>query len=163
MPEGLLPVSAPEDGAGPTDPQAVVEAFLAALAASDAEAASALLDDDVVYVNVGLPTVRGRAQVDKALHLLDRPGSGFEVYLHAVSADGQAVLTERTDVILIGRLRIQFWVWGRFDVRDGRITLWRDSFDFLDVLRGTVRGAVGIVAPGLRPAPPRGADAAPGR
>jgi limonene-1,2-epoxide hydrolase len=93
---------------------------------------------------------------------LERPDTGFEVYLHSISADGDVVLTERTDVITLGRFRAQFWVWGRFDVRDGAITLWRDSFDFLDVAKGIVRGLLGIVMPSLRPAPPA-LDDPPGR
>ena len=84
------------------------------------------------------------------------------MYLHSISADGPVVLTERTDVIILGPFRSQFWVWGRFDVHDGRITLWRDSFDFLDVVRAIVRGLVGIVVPALRPGPP-GPDDPPGR
>jgi limonene-1,2-epoxide hydrolase len=141
----------------------VVEAFLASLAASDVERSAALVDDDIDYVNVGLPAVHGRDEMAKVFGLLDRPNAGFEVYLHAISADGPVVLTERTDVILIGRMRIQFWVWGRFDVHDGRITLWRDSFDVVDILRGTVRGLVGMAVPALRPKPPSGSDTAPGR
>jgi limonene-1,2-epoxide hydrolase len=163
MPTGLLPRATPETSALPTDPQEVVEAFLASLAASDVERSAALVDDEIDYVNVGLPAVHGRDEMTQVFGLLDRPNAGFEVYLHAISADGPVVLTERTDVILIGPLRIQFWVWGRFDVHDGRITLWRDSFDFVDVLRGTVRGLVGTVVPGLRPKPPSGLDTAPGR
>lgn len=134
-----------------------------ALADSDLDRAVALLDDDVVYTNVGLPSIRGRDNVAKALGGLQRPSFGFEVYLHAISADGPVVLTERTDVLILGSCRSQFWVWGRFDVHDGRITLWRDSFDFVDVLRGTVRGLAGMVIPSLRPSAPSGPDAAPGR
>lgn len=159
MPTGLLPTPAER----PTsDPQAVAESFLAALAAADLDGAMSLLADDVVYTNVGLPTIRGRDQVARVLGGLQRPNSSFEVYLHAVSADGPVVLTERTDVIVLGPVRTQFWVWGRFDVHDGRITLWRDSFDFLDVTRATVRGLLGAVLPALRPAPPR-PGGAPGR
>jgi limonene-1,2-epoxide hydrolase len=37
-----------------------------------------------------------------------------------------------------------FWVCGTFEVRDGRITLWRDRFDYADLtwafLRGTAAG-----------------------
>jgi len=163
MATGLLPRSVPAGSAPPTDPQAVVEAFLASLADSDVERSAALIHDDIDYVNVGLPAVHGRDEMAKVFALLDRPSAGFEVYLHAISADGPVVLTERTDVILIGGLRIQFWVWGRFDVHDGRITLWRDSFDFLDIAKGTVRGLVGLIVPGLRPSAPSGQDAAPGR
>jgi len=162
MPDGLLPSTPPGGVATVTDPQAVAGAFLAAMAAGDAAGASALVDEDIVYVNVGLPAIRGRRAVDKVLRLLDRPGTGFEVYLHAVSAEGPVVLTERTDVLLKGRLRVQFWVWGRFEVHDGKITLWRDSFDYLDIARATVRGLIAVLVPSLRPAPPA-LDAPPGR
>jgi len=164
MADGLLPEAAPA-GAATTlaDPQAVVEAFLAALADGDVDTAKALLDDDVEYVNVGLPAIRGREQMDKVAGFFERPEIGFEVYLHAISADGPTVLTERTDVLLVKRMRVQFWVCGRFDVHDGKITLWRDAFDYVDVLRGTVRGLVGLVRPDLEPKAPGDLRAAPGR
>ncbi len=135
---------------------------MAALAAPDLDLAMSLLADDVTYTNVGLPTLRGRERVAKVLGGLSGPNASFEVYLHSISADGAVVLTERTDVIVVGPLRTQFWVWGRFDVRDGRITLWRDSFDFVDITRGLVRGLAGIALPALRPTPPAAGDA-PGR
>lgn len=159
MPTGLLPDAASTDV---TTPRAVTEGFLEALAAADLHRAMSFLADDVQYTNVGLPTIRGRDRVGQVLRGLDRPGAAFEVYLHSISADGQVVLTERTDVIVLGPFRAQFWVWGRFDVHEGRITLWRDSFDFLDITRATLRGLVGIAAPGLRPTAP-GPQDAPGR
>ena len=55
MPHGLLPLSADDTNLTSGDPQAVTEAFLAALAAGDGEAAGALVDDDILYVNVSLP------------------------------------------------------------------------------------------------------------
>ena len=161
MSHALLPTPAAQ--ADLTDPQGVVEAFLAALADGDVATAASLVDDDILYVNVGLPAVRGRAQMDRVLALLDRPGAGFEVFLHGVAADGPVVLTERTDVLKIGRVELQFWVWGRFEVRDGRITLWRDSFDNVDIARSLVRGLVALVAPALRPARPASPDVPPGR
>lgn len=145
------------------DPRATVEGFLAAMAAGDAAGAAAFVDEDILYVNVGLPAIRGRRGVQKVLAMLERPGAGFEVYLHATSTEGNVVLTERTDVILLGQARIQFWVWGRFEVVDGKITLWRDSFDFLDLLRANVRGVLGVVVPSLRPQPPTSTDTPPGR
>lgn len=163
MPHGLLPVPAADAPDPLVEPQAVAEAFLAALAAGDLAGALDLVDDDIRYVNVGLPPVRGRRAVGRFLAGLDKPGSSFEVYLHAVSAQGPTVLTERTDVLVFGRLRWQFWVVGRFDVHDGRITLWRDAFDFVDLLRGLARGVAALVVPAWRPAPPSGPDAPPGR
>lgn len=163
MSHALLPAPAVGDLDRLTDPQAVVEAFLAALAAGDVATARALIAEDILYVNVGLPPVRGRREMERVFALLDRPGAGFEVYLHAVAADGPVVLTERTDVLLLGPVVSQFWVWGRFEVHDGRITLWRDAFDYLDIVRGTLRGIAALVVPSLRPTRPTSPDVPPGR
>ncbi len=122
MPHGLLPIAAADAAPDLSEPQAVVEAFLAALMASDLDAALDLVDEDLVYVNVGLPTIRGRAGLAKAFAAMDRPTVGFEAYLHAITADGPVVLTERTDVLILRGFRAQFWVCGRFDVHDGKIT-----------------------------------------
>lgn len=146
----------------PADPVAVVESFLRALADGDAGTARSLIADDIRYVNVGLPPIVGAAKVERVLRLLDRPGLGFDVVVHAIAADGDVVLTERTDLLVVGPVRAQFWVCGRFEVRDGRITLWRDAFDYLDVLAGHLRGAAAAVVPSLRARWPRPEDA-PGR
>jgi limonene-1,2-epoxide hydrolase len=164
MAHGLLPEAAPSGAATSlADPQAVVEAFLAALADGDTDTALALVDDDVEYVNVGLPPIRGRDQMVKVAGVFERPDLAFEVYLHAISADGPTVLNERTDVLVFKGMRVQFWVAGRFDVHGGKITLWRDAFDYVDVLRGTVRGLLGLVKPDLKPKAPTSSQDAPGR
>jgi limonene-1,2-epoxide hydrolase len=147
----------------PTEPQAVVETFLAALCAGDFDTAAELLDEHAVWINVGLPTVRGRDRMLALLRPLGRPGRSFEVYLHAIAVNGRTVLTDRTDAVVLGPLRFQIWVAGRFDVHHGRIVLWRDSFDLVDSLRALVRGVAGIVVPALRPPAPQSPDVAPGR
>jgi limonene-1,2-epoxide hydrolase len=76
---------------------------------------------------------------------------GFEVKIHRIATEGDAVLTERTDALVIGPLRLQFWVCGVFEVREGRITLWRDYFDLFDMAKATVRGIAATVFPSLRP------------
>ena len=158
----LLPTPATAGGV-PVDPIDVTEAFLAALAAGELDEAISYLGDEVHYVNVGFPALDGAETVRRAFKGLDRPGVGFEAYLHAISADGPVVLTERTDVIQLGPFRWQFWVMGRFDVHDGRITLWRDGFDVADLLKATVRAVIGAAVPALRPTPPEDLLVPPGR
>jgi limonene-1,2-epoxide hydrolase len=75
----------------------------------------------------------------------------FEVKIHRIAAEGDTVLTERTDALVIGPLRLQFWVCGVFEVHAGRITLWRDYFDFFDMAKATARAIAAIVVPSLRP------------
>lgn len=136
-------------------PTLLVERFLDMLGSKDIEGAAELLAVDVQYTNVGLPTVRGRKRVRRLLRAALAPGAArFEVYMHTISADGSSVLTERTDVLKFGRLRIQFWVCGRFDVQDGQIVLWRDYFDQMNIMAATARGLLGVVFPAARAKPP---------
>jgi limonene-1,2-epoxide hydrolase len=138
-----------------TDAAEVVRAFLLALQDDDIERVGALLADDVVWINVSLPPVRGRRAVERICRLGVRAGIGFRVYFHAVAADGDVVLTERHDAITRGRFQQRFWVVGRFEVRDGKIAVWRDAFDWGDLLVGLLRGVAGVASPRLnRPWPP---------
>ncbi len=127
-----------------------VETFLYAMQDEDFGTVEAAMADNIVSQNVGYPTIRGRDRIMK----LFRRGEGrfgFEVKIHRIAAEGNAVLTERTGALIIGPLRIQFWVCGVFEVHAGRITLWRDYLDLFDFAKGTLRGLVATVFPSLRP------------
>jgi limonene-1,2-epoxide hydrolase len=133
----------------------LVERFLEFLRRGDIDRAVELMAVDVAYTNVGLPTMRGRERVRRAFRAtLGRAGAGFEVYVHAISADGPTVLTERTDVLKFRRLRVQLWVCGRFEVHDAKIVLWRDYFDYMAVATATIRGLLGTVVPAAPAKPP---------
>lgn len=127
-----------------------VEVFLSALQDEDFDTAAAQLDDDIVYQNVGFSNMRGRARVMKLMRGMEGR-MGFEVKTHRIAVNGSSVLTERTDALVLGPVRIQIWACGIFEVRDGRITLWRDYIDLWDLLKATGRGIIGAVVPGLRP------------
>jgi limonene-1,2-epoxide hydrolase len=127
-----------------------VETFLFALRDQDFDTADALLADDLVYENVGLPTIHGRARAMKLFRAMEGR-AGFDVTFHRNVGEGTTVLNERSDAMVFGPLRLQFWVCGVFEVHDGRITLWRDYFDVLNMFKATLRGLVGIVVPSLRP------------
>ncbi len=128
-----------------------MSAFLNALARKDVDAALALVDGDIVYRNVSLPAVRG---VKALRRIFERwaavSATGFEVVVHRLAVDGQTVLTERTDALLFGPVRQQFWVCGTFEVVDGRITLWRDYFDYGNFVAALLRGVAGAAVPALR-------------
>lgn len=120
----------------------VVEGMFDALRNRDVERVVDRLDDAVVRHNVGLPRVRGKRRVGKFMRLLAKPQYGFDVTIHNIASDGDTVLTERTDVLIWRRLRIEFWVCGTFELRDGKILVWRDYFDNVDFLKGLIRGAL---------------------
>ena len=125
--------------------------FLHALAAFDVDTALDLVADDLVYINVSLPTIRGRDRLERIARPWLRPGRmGFTVHFNHVATAGNVVLTDRIDELNFGRFATRFWVYGRFIVGDdGKIALWRDSFDWLDVTIGNLRGLAGLVSPSL--------------
>ena len=145
-----------ENGASSTETSAgsaeieVVEEFLGALERLDVDRAVGLLAPVVVYQNVPFPPARGVRAVEQQLRGLARYATGFQAINHHIASSGPVVLTERTDVITVGRWRSAFWVCGTFEVRDGRIELWRDRFDFADLTWAMLRGAIGAVLPGKR-------------
>jgi limonene-1,2-epoxide hydrolase len=126
-----------------------VEGFLNAMQEEDFDTVDAALADDLVYENVGLSRIRGGRRTAKMLSRM-QGRIGFEVKIHRIAADGAAVLTERTDALIVGPLRIQFWACGIFEVHNGRITLWRDYVDVYDMLKGFLRGLVGLAIPSLK-------------
>ncbi len=127
--------------------------MLEALAASDIAAAMENLHEDAVWINVSLPTVRGKQRIERFLRGLEGR-SNFRVHFHNVAEEDGVVLTERVDALGMGRFEQRFWVYGRFEVRDGKIAVWRDSFDWGDILVSLARALAGVVSPGLnRPWP----------
>ncbi|MFC9968433.1 limonene-1,2-epoxide hydrolase family protein [Nocardia ignorata] len=118
----------------------VVREFFAALEIDAVDEALELLDPEIVWKNTSLPTIRGKKRVAQVLRGLDRPSLGFWAEMHHIAADGDIVLTDRTDYLRFGPVRIGFWVTGTFEIRAGRIVLWDDHFSKGNVLRGTIVG-----------------------
>jgi limonene-1,2-epoxide hydrolase len=140
----------------PVSPVELVREFLEALEAEDVERAMSLLAEDAEWINVSLPTVRGRGRIESVCRRMISNGVGFRVHFHELVGEGDTVLTERSDELSFGPVAQRFWVYGRFELRDGRIAVWRDSFDWGDLLVSLVRGIAGALSPGLnRPWPLR--------
>jgi limonene-1,2-epoxide hydrolase len=139
----MTPSSNPQEAAN------AVTLFLRALEAGDTETAMERLAPDAVWINVTLPAVRGRDRIERLCRLGLKSGGHFRVHFHHVASDGNVVLTERTDALGRGRFEQRFWVYGRFELENGQIKLWRDSFDWLDMLISLLRGLAGIFAPAL--------------
>ncbi|MFI9533466.1 limonene-1,2-epoxide hydrolase family protein [Nocardia fusca] len=124
------------------DAVTTVREFFTAMEIGALDEALELVHPDIVWKNTSLPDVRGARRVGKLLRGLDREQFGFSAQMHHIAADGSVVLTDRTDVLRFGPVRISFWVMGTFELRDGRIVLWHDHFSWENFLRGT---AVGVV------------------
>jgi limonene-1,2-epoxide hydrolase len=120
------------------------------MADDDMDRAIEYVADDIVYENVSLPTIRGKARFAKGARQFSKRRIGFDVRIHKLAEDGGSVLTERTDALSVGGFRAQFWVCGTFEVVDGKIALWRDYFDWQAIMLASVRGLAGVVVPSVR-------------
>jgi limonene-1,2-epoxide hydrolase len=121
-------------------PLETVNAFLRAAAARDYDTALPLLADDVEYQNMMLPPVHGHAQVRETLEGLLALCTASEWVVHREVAQGGLVMNERTDRFEMGGSWTDLPVAGVFEVRDGRITLWRDYFDLQTVMAAMPQG-----------------------
>ncbi|MBH0775994.1 limonene-1,2-epoxide hydrolase family protein [Nocardia bovistercoris] len=119
-----------------------VREFLSAMELGALDEAVELLDPEIVWKNTSLPDVRGVRRVAGLLRGLSRDSVGFAVDIHHIAAEdgGEIVLTDRTDYLRFGPVRIAFWVTGTFRLREGRIVLWHDHFSFENFFRGTLVG-----------------------
>ena len=136
---------------GETTPEIdLVVEFLARLEGGDIPGALDLMSEDAVYQNVPLPPDRGKAAVRRTLERMMGVGDGFRVEYDNVAANGPVVLTERTDILSVRGVNARFWVCGTFEVHDGRITLWRDRFDWADFTFAWVRGGARAVRRAVR-------------
>ncbi|APR84282.1 Limonene-1,2-epoxide hydrolase [Minicystis rosea] len=123
-------------------PIAVVESFLHALEQQDMERVLSFLADEIVYQNVPLPPDRGKAAVTRTLKGFERFVNKFEVKMINIAARDGVVLTERIDILSGPLLHLDLWVCGTFEVKDGKITLWRDYFDLASAAAKLVTGPI---------------------
>lgn len=115
----------------PSDPAAVVDAFLAAMEAKDYAAATPFVAADCRYENMNAPgTVHtGPAGVVGFLEPFFAPIAKNEFIVLRRAVAGDVVFIERLDRHLFGAKWVELPVTGVFEVRDGKIVFYRDYFD----------------------------------
>ena len=106
-----------------------VKEFIAAIEKKDLEAALRLVADDAEYDNVPMSKVKGPEGVRSVLAPFVGGAEKIEWIIHRETATGDVVMNERTDRFLMNGKWIEVPVAGVWEVKGGKITLWRDFFD----------------------------------
>jgi limonene-1,2-epoxide hydrolase len=122
--------SRPSGQVSASSPGEAVTALIKANEALDIDAVIAVLTDDIVYENVPMSVLNGHDEV-RAM-LADFLGASERIeweVLHQVE-QGDVVMNERIDRFWMpdGK-EIALRVAGLFEVRDGKVAVWRDYFD----------------------------------
>ena len=147
-----LPSPEPPAAHPAAEPADVVVRFLRALAAFDVDAALDLVADDLVYANVSLPTIYGPGPAGAHRPPVAAARDGWASTSTSItwppkatscSPTGSTSSTSAVSPRASGSTAASSWA------RTGRSLVWRDSFDWLDVTIGNLRGLAGLVSPSL--------------
>jgi limonene-1,2-epoxide hydrolase len=114
----------------------IVNGFMTAAAHGDYEIALGYLTDDIVYQNMPFPPVTGKQAVRDTLDTLQAEGAGAEWIVHRELSSGDLVMNERTDRFLLkDGTAMELPIAGVFELRDGKISRWRDYFDLETIMK----------------------------
>lgn len=107
----------------------VVIDFCAAWSALDFDRIEAMLADNLVYHNIPLEPIHGRASANAYFRNLAPSLSWCQWDLISIAAEGSTVLTERIDRFHRDGRAVDLQVMGVFEIEHGLIAQWRDYFD----------------------------------
>ena len=114
-------------------PGEVVTALINANEARDIDALLAVLTEDALYENVPMSPLKGHDEIKAMLEgfLGSAKNVEWEV-LHQVE-QGDVVMNERVDRFEMSDGKsIAIRVAGVFEIRDGKVAVWRDYFDLAE-------------------------------
>jgi limonene-1,2-epoxide hydrolase len=111
------------------NPEEIVNEFMARIVRMDLDGACALVSDDIEYDNVPMGKVYGPDGIKSFLGPMVDSLDEVDWVIHRQAAAGSLVLNERTDRFGKDGKWMELPVAGVFEIRDGRIVLWRDYFD----------------------------------
>jgi limonene-1,2-epoxide hydrolase len=119
----------------PQTPTEVVAAFMAAMERLDYEAALPLVAEDCEYENLPMGKVQGRAGVRAVLEPFFGQTVENELVVLRQAAAGPVVFLERLDRHRLKDRWVELPVTGVFEVKDGKIAVWREYFDLATLTR----------------------------
>ncbi|HLX36722.1 MAG TPA: limonene-1,2-epoxide hydrolase family protein [Candidatus Binataceae bacterium] len=112
-----------------TEAEKIVADFCHAFTRKNLDEIMGFFTEDAVYHNMPMEPAKGkdaiRATINSYLPASDR----IEFKILHTASNGNLVFNERIDMFDMGEKRIELPVAGMFEVRGGKITLWRDYFD----------------------------------
>ena len=115
-------------------PVETVKAFLDTMMRKDYDEGLKLVTSDVEYDNVPIGKAEGPEGIRAVLEPFFGPTITNEYKVLRELAVGGTVILERLDRHLLENGWVELPVTGVFEVRDGKIALWRDYFDAATIM-----------------------------
>ena len=107
----------------------IVADFCQAFTRKNIDEIMSYFTDDAVYHNMPMEPAKGKDAIRATINSF-LPGSDrIEFKILHTASNNNIVFNERMDMFDMGEKRVEVPVAGMFEVRGGKITLWRDYFD----------------------------------
>lgn len=113
----------------------IVRRFLAAWSRLDAAELASYFTEDGVYHNMPMAPVAGRAAIEQMIRGFTAQWSATAWEIRHLVADGDVVFSERIDRSVVGGKQVELPCAGVFEMRSGKIAVWRDYFDMATYTR----------------------------
>lgn len=111
-----------------TNTELILE-FCQAWSRLDPAELAAYFTEDGVYYNMPAAPVEGRGEVEKFIRGFTASWTKTEWDVLNVAESGDVVIAERLDRTQAGDKSVDLPCTGVFEIRDGKIAVWRDYFD----------------------------------
>ena len=106
-----------------------IREFIAAWSRLDVDELVGYFTEDGVYHNIPTRPAAGTVELRKLIGSVVGAWDSAEWELLSLVAEGDLVVAERIDRATAGDKKIELPCLGIFEMRDGKIAVWRDYFD----------------------------------
>jgi limonene-1,2-epoxide hydrolase len=114
----------------------IVRAFIESWSTLDVDRIVDFFAEDGVYHNMPISPVAGRSQVRGFITAFIKSWSATDWEIVNLISAGPVVIAERIDRTRVGDRTVDLPCCGVFELRDGKIRMWRDYFDMTTYVRG---------------------------
>lgn len=111
------------------DNVAVISDFIEAWSRLDADELASYFAEDGVYYNMPIAPVEGRENVRDFIQGFIANWTQTQWDVLNIVGQGDTVIAERMDRTKVGEVDVNLPCCGVFEMRDGKIAVWRDYFD----------------------------------
>jgi len=108
---------------------ALIRKFIDACVRADADEFASYFSEQATWWNSPWQPIQGREAIRDALRRGAAHMKALPWEIRHMVADGDVVMTERVDHFLVGSQRVSVPCMGIFELRNGKITAWRDYWD----------------------------------
>ena len=112
-----------------TDNEKIIRNFIAAWSNLDVEELVGYFADDGTYFNIPTQPVSGHEKLSKFIAAFTANWENTHWEIRNLLASGDVVMVERIDRTVAGGKPVELPCFGIFEMKDGKISEWRDYFD----------------------------------